>query len=105
MFLNITLYWLTNTAISLACSYWAKYRQIRRWLLLYVKEGVKLPVGVSAFAEEIYQVPKSWSEKAYVSFIHQQSEGTHFAAWEETGDLRLRCVQHSNHCEQPATGG
>ena len=47
--------------------------------------GVKLPVGVSAFAEEIYQAPKSWSEKAYVNLIHYKEfpYGTHFAAREQ----------------------
>jgi hypothetical protein len=47
--------------------------------------GVKIPVAVSAFAEEIYQVPKSWAEKAYPKLIHYNRfpKGTHFAAWEE----------------------
>ena len=47
--------------------------------------GVKLPVGVSAFAEEIYQAPKSWAEKAYVKLTHYSNhpKGTHFAAWEQ----------------------
>jgi hypothetical protein len=41
---------------------------------------------VSAFAEEIYQAPKSWAEKAYVKLIHYNKfpKGTHFAAWEQT---------------------
>jgi pimeloyl-ACP methyl ester carboxylesterase len=49
--------------------------------------GVKLPVAVSAFAEEIYQAPKSWAEKAYPKLIHygRFSKGTHFAAWEQPG--------------------
>jgi pimeloyl-ACP methyl ester carboxylesterase len=47
--------------------------------------GVKIPVAVSAFAEEIYQAPKSWAEKAYPKLIHYNrfSKGTHFAAWEQ----------------------
>ena len=47
--------------------------------------GVKLPVGVSAFAEEIYQAPKSWSQKAYVKLAYygRHPVGTHFAAWEQ----------------------
>ena len=46
-----------------------------------------VPVAVSAFAEEIYQAPKSWAEKAYPKLIHYNSfpKGTHFAAWEQTG--------------------
>ena len=40
---------------------------------------------MSAFAEEIYQAPKSWAEKAYPKLIHYNSfdKGTHFAAWEQ----------------------
>jgi hypothetical protein len=40
---------------------------------------------VSAFAEEIYQAPQSWSEKAYPKLIHYNKldKGTHFAAWEQ----------------------
>ena len=47
--------------------------------------GVKIPVAVSAFAEEIYQAPKSWAEKAYPKLIHYNrlDKGTHFAAWEQ----------------------
>jgi hypothetical protein len=42
-------------------------------------------VGVSAFAEEIYQAPKSWAEGAYVKLIYYSNhpKGTHFAAWEQ----------------------
>ena len=47
--------------------------------------GVKIPVAVSAFAEEIYQAPRSWAEKAYPKLIHYNKldKGTHFAAWEQ----------------------
>ena len=47
--------------------------------------GVQIPVAVSAFAEEIYQVPQSWAEMAYPKRIHHNSffKGTHFAAWEQ----------------------
>ena len=46
---------------------------------------IKIPVAVSAFAEEIYQAPKSWAEKAYPKLIHYNRfpKGTHFAAWEQ----------------------
>ncbi len=81
---NVTLYWLTNTAISSARLYWDTARKLPPGGFFDVR-GVKLPVGVSAFAEEIYQAPKSWSEKAYVKLIHYNkfSKGTHFAAWEQ----------------------
>ena len=81
---NITLYWLTNTAISSARLYWDTTHNLPPAGFFDVR-GVKLPVGVSAFAEEIYQAPKSWSEKAYAKLLHYSShpKGTHFAAWEQ----------------------
>ena len=81
---NITLYWLTNTAISSARLYWDTAHNLPPGGFFDAR-GVKLPVGVSAFAEEIYQAPQSWTEKAYVKLLHYSShpKGTHFAAWEQ----------------------
>jgi len=81
---NITLYWLTNTAISSARLYWDTRHNLPPGGFFDVR-GVKLPVGVSAFAEEIYQAPRSWSEKAYVKLLYygKHPEGSHFAAWEQ----------------------
>ena len=91
---NITLYWLTNTAISSARLYWDTRHTLPPGGGFFDVRGVKLPVAVSAFAEEIYQAPKSWAEKAYVNLVHYNSfpKGTHFAAWEQTelfvGEMR-----------------
>jgi pimeloyl-ACP methyl ester carboxylesterase len=81
---NVTLYWLTNTAVSSARLYWDTAHKLPPGGFFDVR-GVKLPVGVSAFAEEIYQAPKSWAEKAYVKLVYYGShaKGTHFAAWEQ----------------------
>lgn len=81
---NITLYWLTNTAISSARLYWDTKHNLPAGGFFDAR-GVKLPVGVSAFAEEIYQAPKSWAEGAYVKLIYYSNhpKGTHFAAWEQ----------------------
>jgi pimeloyl-ACP methyl ester carboxylesterase len=81
---NITLYWLTNTAISSARLYWDT-RQVAKGGFFDVR-GVKLPVAVSVFPEEIYAAPRSWAEKAYPKLIHfnRLDKGTHFAAWEQT---------------------
>lgn len=76
---NVTLYWLTNTAVSSARLYWESK------LAFFAPKGVKLPMGVSAFPEEIYTAPKSWAEKAYPKLIHYNRlpKGGHFAAWEQ----------------------
>jgi pimeloyl-ACP methyl ester carboxylesterase len=80
---NISLYWLTKTAVSSARSYW-DYSATAKKGFFDVK-GATIPVAVSAFPDEIYTAPRSWSEKAYPRLIHynQLPKGGHFAAWEQ----------------------
>jgi pimeloyl-ACP methyl ester carboxylesterase len=85
---NITLFWLTNTGVSAARLYWENK------LPYFEPKGVKIPVAVSAFPDELYQTPKSWAEAAYVNLIYynKAEKGGHFAAWEQpeifTAELR-----------------
>jgi pimeloyl-ACP methyl ester carboxylesterase len=76
---NITLYWLTNTAISAARLYWENK------ISLYNDADVSVPAAVSAFPGEGYQAPRSWTEQAYHNLIYynQPDKGGHFAAWEQ----------------------
>jgi pimeloyl-ACP methyl ester carboxylesterase len=76
---NCTLYWLTNTGVSSARLYWESK------LPFFAPKGVKIPVAVSAFPDEIYTAPKSWTEKAYPKLIYYNrlAKGGHFAAWEQ----------------------
>ena len=76
---NITLYWLTNTAVSSARLYWEYHGGF------FDPRGVSIPVAVSAFPDEIYQAPRSWTEKAYPKLIYYNRlpKGGHFAAWEQ----------------------
>ena len=76
---NITLYWLTGTAVSSARLYWESK------LAFFAPKGVTLPVGVSAFPDEIYTAPESWTRRAYPKLIHynRMPKGCHFAAWEQ----------------------
>jgi pimeloyl-ACP methyl ester carboxylesterase len=89
---NITLYWLTNTAISSARLYWDTARVAKGGF--FDVRGLQIPVAVSAFPDEIYQAPQSWAEKAYPKLIHynRPEKGGHFAAWEQpelfTAELR-----------------
>jgi len=80
---NITLYWLTNTAVSSARSYW-DYSATAKKGFFDVK-GAVIPVAVSAFPDEIYTAPRSWAEKAYPKLIYYNKppKGGHFAAWEQ----------------------
>jgi pimeloyl-ACP methyl ester carboxylesterase len=89
---NVTLYWLTNTAISSARLYWDNAHHPSGGF--FDPRGIKIPVAVSAFPDEIYQAPQSWAEKAYPNLIHynRPPKGGHFAAWEQpelfTSELR-----------------
>ena len=76
---NITLYWLTNTAVSSARLYWENK------LAFFDVKNVAIPVAVSAFPDEIYTAPRSWAERAFPKLIHYNKldKGGHFAAWEQ----------------------
>jgi len=80
---NITLYWLTKTAVSSARSYW-DYSATAKKGFFDVK-GATVPVAVGAFPDEIYTAPRSWAERAYPKLIHYNKlpKGGHFAAWEQ----------------------
>ena len=77
---NVTLAWLTNTAISSARLYW------EYWGNGYFNvKGVSIPVAVSSFPDDIDLCPRSWAERAYPKLIHYNKldKGGHFAAWEQ----------------------
>jgi pimeloyl-ACP methyl ester carboxylesterase len=80
---NVTLYWLTNTAISSARLYWDTAHASSAGF--FDARGVKIPVAVSVFPDEIYAAPQSWAERAYPKLIHYNKldKGGHFAAWEQ----------------------
>ncbi|MEV0216662.1 epoxide hydrolase family protein [Micromonospora sp. ALFpr18c] len=76
---NISLYWLTNTAISAARLY------AENKLSFFAAKGVNVPVAVSVFPDELYEAPQSWAEQAYPNLIYYNKldVGGHFAAWEQ----------------------
>jgi len=82
---NVTLYWLTNTAISSARLYWDNAHHPAGPGGFFDARGIKIPVAVTAFPEEIYTAPKSWAEKAYPKLVHYNKapKGGHFGAWEQ----------------------
>jgi pimeloyl-ACP methyl ester carboxylesterase len=77
---NITLYWLTNTAVSSARIYWENKKYT-----FFAPKNVSIPVAVSAFPDEVIQTPRSWTEQAYPNLIYYNKvdKGGHFAAWEQ----------------------
>jgi len=79
---NITITWLTNTALSGARLYWEN-----KGASFFAVKGVgaAIPVAVSVFPDELYPAPRSWAERAYPTLIHYNKldKGGHFAAWEQ----------------------
>jgi len=80
---NITLYWVTNTAVSSARLYWEATLVATSGF--FDPRNVTIPVAVSSFPDEIYAAPKIWAERAYPKLIHYNklNIGGHFAAWEQ----------------------
>jgi pimeloyl-ACP methyl ester carboxylesterase len=78
---NVTLYWLTNTAMSAARLYWENK------FAFFTPKQISIPVAVSVFPDELYPAPRSWAEQAYPKLIHYNKldRGGHFAAWEQPG--------------------
>jgi pimeloyl-ACP methyl ester carboxylesterase len=76
---NITLFWLTNTAISSGRLYWENK------LGYFDAVDVSIPAAVSVFPGEFYEAPRSWTERAYHNLVHfnRLPAGGHFAAWEQ----------------------
>jgi hypothetical protein len=76
---NVTLYWLTNTAVSSARLYWENKRPF------FAPKGVTVPVAVSVFPDELYETPRTWAERAYpkLAYYNKAAKGGHFAAWEQ----------------------
>jgi pimeloyl-ACP methyl ester carboxylesterase len=85
---NITMTWLTNTGMSSGRLYWENK------LGFFDIKGVKVPAAVSVFPRELYQAPRSWTDKAYpkLTYFNELDRGNHFAAWQEpdlfTSELR-----------------
>lgn len=93
---NITITWLTNTAISGARLYWeamprtsAGFGIERNNVHFFEPIGVRTRIAVSAFPEELYQPPRSWAERTYPDLIHYNRlpKGGHFAAFEQPAYL------------------
>ena len=76
---NVTLFWLTNTGVSSFRLYWENK------LPFFSPKGVKVPVAVSVFPDELYATPRAWAERAYPNLIYynKNPKGGHFAAWEQ----------------------
>jgi pimeloyl-ACP methyl ester carboxylesterase len=102
---NISLYWLSGTGESAARSYWESgVAQAKAAAAGQTPPPVTIPVGFSAFPDEIFVAPRTWVEQSYptLTYFHRAERGGHFAAWEEpelfSAELReaFRTVRSQN---------
>jgi epoxide hydrolase len=82
---NITLYWLTGTAVSSARLYWESFAQISEWFTKSNVDIVSVPVGCSIFPKEIPRPSRRWAAKRYtdIRYWNEPARGGHFAAFEQ----------------------
>lgn len=78
---NITITWLTNTALSGTRLYWENWGKLGYFNI----KNVTIPVAVSSFPDELYPTPRSMAERAFPHLIYfnKLDKGGHFAAWEQ----------------------
>jgi len=100
---NITLYWLTNSAVSSARLYWENNNN--NFSASAQRTGeISLPVAVTVFPGEIYRAPQTWATHAYPHLIYfnEVDKGGHFAAWEEPELFasELRAAFRSLRCKR-----
>ena len=81
---NVTLYWLTGTGASAARWYWETGRA-QALAAGQAPPPASVPVGFTAFPDEIFVAPRSWAEFVYpeLASYGEATRGGHFAAWEE----------------------
>jgi pimeloyl-ACP methyl ester carboxylesterase len=81
---DITLYWLTNSAVSSARLYWENNNSILNAAAQKTAD-ISLPVAITVFPREIYPAPQTWARRAYrhLIYFHEVDKGGHFAAWEQ----------------------
>jgi hypothetical protein len=78
---NITLYWLTNSAVSSARLYLENPGSVLSAAGQKTAD-IALPVAVTVFPGELYRAPKSWAQRAYRNLVYfnEVDRGGHFAA-------------------------
>jgi pimeloyl-ACP methyl ester carboxylesterase len=82
---DITLYWLTNSAVSSARLYWENGSTSLLNAIAQKTAEISLPVAITVFPGEEYRAPETWARRAYrnLTYFHEANKGGHFAAWEQ----------------------
>jgi pimeloyl-ACP methyl ester carboxylesterase len=82
---DVTLYWLTNSAVSSARLYWENDNTSILNAVAQKTNEILLPVAITVFPGENYRAPETWVRRAYRNpiYFHEADKGGHFAAWEQ----------------------
>jgi pimeloyl-ACP methyl ester carboxylesterase len=82
---NITLYWLTRTAVSSSRLYWESIAEVAEWFTAATSDVIDVPTGCSVFPAEVPRPSRRWAERRFHNIIHwgELPRGGHFAAWEQ----------------------
>jgi pimeloyl-ACP methyl ester carboxylesterase len=83
---DLSLYWLTNTAVSAARLYWENRNENLISAAAQRTDEIQIPVAITVFPDDdLYRAPETWARRAFPSlmYFHEVGAGGHFAAWEE----------------------
>jgi len=83
---DLSLYWLTNTAVSAARLYWENRDENLISAAAQKTSEITIPVAISVFPDDdLYRAPETWARRAFPTLVyfHEAEAGGHFAAWEQ----------------------
>jgi pimeloyl-ACP methyl ester carboxylesterase len=83
---DISLYWLTNTAVSAARFYWENRNENLISAAAQKTNEIKIPVAITTFPDDdLFRAPETWARQAFptLMYFHDADRGGHFPAWEQ----------------------
>lgn len=83
---DISLYWLTNTAVSAARFYWENRDENLISAVAQKTNQIKIPVAITTFPDDdLFRAPETWARRAFptLMYFHDAEKGGHFPAWEQ----------------------
>lgn len=91
---DVSLYWLTGTAVSSIRLYWESIREVQALFREPGADPVDVPTGCSVFPREVPRISRRWAERRFsdIRYWSEPPRGGHFAALEQpdllVADLR-----------------